>query len=135
MDKRIFSVAWLRGNPLFADLPEAVIENLADHCTIRSFNAGELLIRENGDNDTLFLLTRGEVRILCNGTEVDRQSAGDTVGEISTANISPPVADVIAIDDVEAVALPLELVRHLCSEQPGFAARLRETGMRKVYGR
>ncbi|ATX82181.1 Cyclic nucleotide-binding domain-containing protein [Mariprofundus ferrinatatus] len=135
MGEKAFTIAWMRGSQLFAPLPDALLNELAGHCSIQSFSAGDFLIRENGDNISLFLLTRGEVKIVSNGTEVDRQQSGDTVGEISSSGISPPVADVIAIDDVEAVSFPLELIQSLCNTHPDFARRLREAGMIKVYGR
>ena len=125
----------MKGNPLFAPLPTEGLEQLADHCRCETFSAGEKLIEENGNNESLFLLTRGEAKIVSNGTEVDRQQAGDTAGEVSMSKISPPVADVIAVSDVDAILFPSKTIDAVCAGYPAFAKLLRETAMKKVYDR
>ena len=129
------TIRMMKGNSLFAPLPAEGLEQLADHCRLETFNAGEKLIEENGDNKFLFLLISGRVKVISNGTEVDRQQAGDTAGEVSMSKISPPVADVIADGDVEAILFPSETVDAACSQHPAFAKQLRETAMKKVYDR
>lgn len=129
------TAAWMRGNPLFEPLCEEAANKLLDHCTVQTFTSGQRLIEQNGKNESLFLITLGKVKIVINGTEVDTQQAGESIGEISTSNISPPVADVIAITDVEVIVFPIETVHDLCNSNPDFAKRLRDTGMKKVYDR
>ena len=108
---------------------------MADHSHLHAFSIGEKLIEENGENRSLFLLVSGQVKVISNGTEVDRQGAGDTAGEVSMSKISPPVADVIADSEVEAILFPTETVDAACSQYPAFAKHLRETAMKKVYDR
>jgi len=125
----------MKGNPLFAPLPAEGLTLMSEQSTIKTFSSGEKLIEENGDNKFLFLLISGRVKVISNGTEVDRQQAGDTAGEVSMSKISPPVADVIADGDVEAILFPSETVDAACSQHPAFAKQLRETAMKKVYDR
>ena len=129
------TITMMKGNPLFAPLPAEGLEQLADHCRCKTFNTGEKLIEENGNNESLFLLTKGEAKIVSNGTEVDRQQAGDTAGEVSMSKISPPVADVIAVSDVEAILFTSKKIDAVCAGYPAFAKLLRETAMKKVYDR
>jgi len=128
-------MTWMKHNPLFITLAEQAMADLASHACLKIFNPGQILIEENGDNDALFLLTKGEVRISINGTEVATQQAGETIGEISMSKISPPVACVIAADDVEAVSFPVDIIDACCTKYPDFALCLRATGLQKVYGR
>jgi len=125
----------MRRNALFAALPEQALSNLTSHACLKAFHSGQILIEENEDNDALFLLTKGKVSIIINGTEVATQQAGETVGEISMSKISPPVARVIAVNEVEAISLPARLIENCCTEYPEFALCLRATGLQKVYGR
>jgi len=129
------TITLMKGNPLFAPLPPEGLALMADHSTITIFNSGEKLIEENGENRSLFLLISGSVKVISNGTEVDRQQAGDTAGEVSMSKISPPVADVIAVGEVEAILFPTETIDAACSQYPAFAKLLRDTAMKKVYDR
>ena len=129
------AIRWMKGNPLFASLPEEGLTFLAKHSSSKTFSSDEKLIEENGDNGFLFLLTSGNVKVISNGTEVDRQQAGDTAGEVSMSKISPPVADVIADGEIEAILFPSQVIDKACSEHPPFAKQLRETAMKKVYDR
>jgi len=125
----------MRQNALFAGLPDQALTNLTSHACLKTFNSGQVLIEENEDNHALFLLTKGKVTIIINGTEVATQQAGETVGEISMSKISPPVARVIAANEVEVVSFPTNIIETCCAEYPEFALRLRATGLQKVYGR
>jgi len=127
-------MAWMKHNPLFTTLPEQTMADLASHACLQRFNTGQVLIEENRDNDALFLLTKGKVTIIINGTEVATQQAGETIGEISISKISPPVACVIATNNVEAVSFPVDTIDACCTEHPEFALCLRATGLQKVYG-
>ncbi|MFQ5344782.1 MAG: cyclic nucleotide-binding domain-containing protein [Mariprofundus sp.] len=125
----------MKRNPLFSALPGQAIDHLASHACLQHFDSGQILIEENGDNNALFLLTKGTVSIIINATEVGTQQAGETVGEISMSKISPPVARVMATEGVEAVSFPFEIIDACCADHPDFAMRLRATGLQKVYGR
>ena len=50
---------------------------------IQHFDADQCLITENVENQSLFLLTDGEVIVVSNGTEVARLQGGDSIGEVS----------------------------------------------------
>ncbi|OIO73098.1 MAG: hypothetical protein AUJ57_05015 [Zetaproteobacteria bacterium CG1_02_53_45] len=129
------TIAWIRGNPLFKSLSETAFTELVKHSTVETFTSGELLIAQNSQNKSLYLITHGQVKIIINDTEVDSQQAGETVGEISMSHFSPPVADVVADGDVETVAFPMQVIDRLCAENTDFAAQLRKLGMKKVYDR
>lgn len=125
----------MKSNPLFSMLPEEGLLQMVEQSILKSFVADEKLIEENGDNKHLFLLLSGHIRVVSNGTEVDRQQAGDTAGEVSMSRISPPVADVIADGDVEAALFPATVIEQISASYPAFAKTLRETAMKKVYDR
>jgi len=127
------TIAWMRGNSLFDALSDAAFTELVKQSKIETFTSGQLLIKENCKNESLYLITHGRVKIIINNTEVDSQQAGETIGEISISHISPPVANVVADGDVETVSFPISVIDKLCADNADFAAQLRNIGMKKVY--
>ena len=120
-------------HPLFQLLPQNIRTDLFAKGKQVSFQKGETLIHENEFNESLYLLTKGSAKVVMNGTEVASLVAGDIAGEISSAGLSPPIADVIAESELEALALPIDLVNDISMNHPEFAAKMRDIGMRRVY--
>lgn len=121
-------------HPMFQMLPEASRADLVVNGSLQTFHDGETIIEEDGSNPALFLICSGKVRILMNGTEVAVVGENELVGEISTAGISPPTATVMASGTVNLYAFPAEKIRQLAIRHPEFAAALKDSGIRKVYG-
>ncbi len=120
-------------HPLFQLLPQDIRADLFAKGKQVSLHKGEALIRENEFNESLYLLTKGSAKVVINGTEVASLVAGDIAGEISSAGLSPPIADVIAESELGAIALPIGLVNDISMDHPEFAAKMRDIGMRRVY--
>ncbi len=120
--------------PLFAQLPPEQRERLLHEGRMMEFAASETLIGEDEDNPHLFLVLEGSASALINGTPVGTISASELAGEISSAGISPPVATVIANEDLKAIAFPVGLIRDLADRQQDFAAALRQTAFRRISG-
>jgi len=94
---REYAKSLVEAHPLFQRLPDDSRKNLVDHSSLVTLPPKELLIEENEFNHHLYLLIKGTVRVVMNGTEVSRLSAGDIVGEISASGLSTPIANVIAL--------------------------------------
>jgi len=92
--------ALLRGVPLFAVLPEHVVEFLSKSSTIVTAAAGETIFREGDPGDRFYVIERGEVEIL--GRTF---GPGEGFGEIALLRDVPRTAAVTAISDVSLVAL------------------------------
>ena len=122
----------LAGHPIFADLPGHTLEELARSCLISSFKKGHRLITENQATQDMFIILSGQARVTINGTEVGRLNAGEVAGEISSAGISPPIADVVADTDIEALAIPRAVLNDISAEHAGFKKRLRQAAFRRI---
>lgn len=120
-------------NPIFRTLPLGPLTELLAHGRERAFAPGQALIREGEFNHFLYVLEEGEARIISGGRVLAEVGEGEIVGEISTTGLSQPVADVVATDDVLAIAFPSELVGDLGLRYPAFAEQLRALGIRRVY--
>ncbi|MDQ6958305.1 MAG: cyclic nucleotide-binding domain-containing protein [Mariprofundaceae bacterium] len=131
---REYAKSLVEAHPLFQMLPDDSRKNLVGHSSLVTLPPKELLIEENEFNHHLYLLIKGTARVVMNGTEVSRLSAGDIAGEISASGLSTPIANVIAETSLEAIAFPIEAVNDEALEHPAFAEKLREIGMKRVSG-
>ncbi len=126
--------ALIEVQPLLAPLPQEVREKLIAESQVMRFNTGELLIEEDKPNHFLYLLLKGRASAIMNGTPVGELEAGDIAGEISAIGMSPPIANVIAESDMEAVAFPVESITKTAREHAEFGERLRRAAIRRVSG-
>jgi CRP-like cAMP-binding protein len=126
--------ALIEVQPLLTPLPQGAREKLIAESTVMSFNAGEILIEENEPNHFLYLLLKGEASAIMNGTVAGELEAGDVAGEISAIGMSPPIANVIAESNLEAIAFPVESIIRAAREHAEFGERLRRAAIRRVSG-
>lgn len=120
-------------NPIFRLLSEDTLLNLLVHSKTRTFQPNELVIQEGDFNHFLYLLTQGTVHVIANDEIVAGLGVGDVVGEISALGMSAPVANVLAVDMVKAIAFPIEKINDLGLEYPEFAEQLRALSSERIY--
>jgi CRP/FNR family cyclic AMP-dependent transcriptional regulator len=127
---------------------------LAARGVVRTYRKGHRLMEEGDLDDTIYIITRGRVRVFAaaeSGREITYGSygAGEYVGEMSLDG-GPRSASVIAIEPVQCVRITRQtLLQHL-SENPEFALELlakvirraraatlsaRQLALNDVYGR
>ena len=84
------TIEQLREIPLFRDLPEGPLKNLAPGLFIRSFRTGETILREGEYCDGAYYLIDGLVEVRFSSTG----DAGQAEGAGQAALDRPPVAGV-----------------------------------------
>jgi CRP/FNR family transcriptional regulator, cyclic AMP receptor protein len=105
-------------------LSDTDIEWLGKNGTRRLVADGEVIVREGGVIDTLFINLSGQLRVsLRDEQEVARLGAGEVVGEVGFVDSSPASATVTAIGDAAVLALPKALLQAYLKADPAFAAR------------
>ena len=87
--------SFLKRNALFSAWPDKALMALAHDFEFVDFGQDQVLIRENEENDSFFILHEGEVEIRRHGTPCGVLSTGDFFGEISLLRGVPAVADVV----------------------------------------
>lgn len=120
--------------PLLDALPQDARDKLIAESSLMDFKSGELLIEENESNHFLYLLLKGCATASMNGTPVGDLEAGDIAGEISAIGLSPPIANVIADSELQAVAFPVESIIRTAREHKEFGERLRRAAIKRVSG-
>ena len=108
----------LRGVPLLAPLPEALLERLAREATRVEVRAGIPIVREGEPGDRFYVVRSGQVSIL--GRTF---GPGEAFGEIALLRDVPRTATAMAVTDVELVALEREpFVAAVTGHAPSAAA-------------
>lgn len=118
----------LRSVPLFADLGEADLDELAADASIAHLDKGELLFREGDEGDRAYVITRGEIEIFkVNGareTLLAVRGAGDVIGEMALLNAAPRMASARAMDAVDVMLIPKAALDRLLSNSATAARGL-----------
>ena len=116
-------VEFLRG------LSDDELKTLVPAAAVRQFGAGELLIRDGEEGDSLFIFRSGTAEVFKNGADGKRQysakyHAGDITGEMALMTGEPRTANVRAITDVEVIEMDREGLRRLFKEHPETVAAI-----------
>jgi len=115
---------------ILRDLPPQEIHALEQKLTRKTFNKGEIIVKEGDADRNLFLLTKGLVSVRIHLPESDRYkrlitySAGVTFGEMAFLDGSPRSADVWSDEDSETYVLSPAEFSVLQDESPQIAIKL-----------
>jgi len=116
----------LKSIPLFADLKDEAIEKIHSLIQRRSYKKNNMILMEEDFGDTLFILSRGSVKITRlsdEGREVILSilGEGDFFGEMSIFDGESRSANVIALEDTEVLILKRGDFLDLLEKHPKIA--------------
>jgi anti-sigma regulatory factor (Ser/Thr protein kinase) len=131
----------LKRSPIFAPLPDDLLEVLAAKLIPFSVSANETIIREGDPGDLFYLVGAGELDVSVEGCHVTTLGPRDSVGEIALLRNRRRTATIVAKEAVELYALTREdfltaVESHEASRRAAedlIATRL--IGLRDVLGR
>jgi hypothetical protein len=114
-------VDWLRG------LNEDELRLLVPTVAVRQFGAGEMLIREGEQGDSMFIVRSGKAEVFARTADGQTRhlrtyNRGDFTGEMALMTGEPRTASVRAITDVEVIEMDREGFARLFKEHPDAAA-------------
>ncbi len=100
----------LKRVPLFLELPTEVLADLSGKLVEHKIQKGEILFRQGSVGDSLFIITKGRVRVFIeNGMEGELTlilfGPGEFIGEMAILEQKPRSASVAAQDSVEVLEL------------------------------
>jgi hypothetical protein len=98
----------IRGVPVFAPLPLAVVDLLATRLSPREYPEGTVVMREGERGDDYQLIVSGTADVTVRGTPRRTLSAGDAFGEIALLRDVPRTATVTAAEPLQTLALQRE---------------------------
>jgi MFS family permease len=94
--RRDDELALLDGLPMFQPLALPAIEQLADRLEPHIYEEGVMVVRQGDHGDRFFVIERGTVQVVRDGSITGELGDGDCFGEIALLRDVPRVASVVA---------------------------------------
>ena len=136
---------FLRNLPLFRDLPDAAVRNLALSCRSAKFPAGRRMFAEGTPATALYLVRNGWAKLLRashNGSTLLLDAAGPNtiLGETAMLDGGAHLATAVAVEDIDALVIAGNVLVSLLGRYPEFwrafskqiASHLREATDRQI---
>src|SRR3954447_15422109 len=117
--------------PLFADLDEGDLDQLAQVAVPRAYEAGEIVFREGDSGDTCYVLRSGGVRVTRRHSDgrvitLAELGSGSIFGELAMFGGETRSATVEALSETRALAILAGDMRRLMLRHPGIAVKMLE---------
>lgn len=122
--------------PLFSELSPENLKLIADHGVVRQFSKNTVLITENDDSDSLYVIHSGKVKVFLSdesGKEfiLNIHGPGEYFGELAMIDNSPRSASVITLEPCKMSVVPRSEFKNCLAENPEIAYEL----IRSLSGR
>jgi len=133
MDK----IRLLQSVPLFSDLSDSSLAKISDQMITRSYKKGQLILMEESLGETFFILKNGGVKVTRmsdDGREVilAMLGEGDFFGEMSLLDGEGRSANVVAIEDTDALTIKRGEFLGILEQYPKIAINLLEELTRRL---
>ena len=118
---------FLRHVPVFANLADGGLSQLAEEATEVHLSAGDWLFHEGDDADGLFLILSGRLEVVDEGPPevvIRELRRGDVLGELALLGRGLRTASVRARRDAELVGIGRDRFEQLIATEPSFALGL-----------
>ena len=120
----------LKKVPFFQDVPPHEFGDIANRMRSRTFTEGSVVIKQDADGDSMFLIARGVVRVsrVDNGDSRDLATlmAGDFFGEMALLHRDPRTATVRAITPSSLYELRRDDLDEVIEKYPDMRSALEE---------
>ena len=118
----------LRDNPLFATLSDNQRQKMINMSTFCSYGPGEIIVKENEDGDSLFMLINGHVSIREPSSpheyaEIAQLQRGDIFGEMTVFTGTTRSATIQSISKVDLLEVNRQAIAELIDEEPDLIER------------
>ena len=114
--------------PLFAGLRPVQAKIVTLMGEFRTFNKGDLIVRQGEMGREMFVLINGraDARLNIDGTSklLRTMGRGDVIGEMALIRQNQRTADVIAVDDAEAIVVNERFLHRMQKRYPRIGARI-----------
>jgi CRP/FNR family cyclic AMP-dependent transcriptional regulator len=122
----------LAGVPLFADFSKRHLQRLAGDTDELAFAPGESVVREGEPGETLFVVLRGEGKVVRKGKKVGTVLPGDFFGELAAIDAQPRSASVVAVTPLLVLRLFRRHLMALLEDEPQVTLKLLDGIVRRL---
>ena len=111
--------------PIFSGLDERARRKLGKLCTMKTFEAGDLLYEEGAMGLSLFIVTSGQAEVF-RGTDeervaLERVAAGGILGQLALIDDQPRAASAVALETTDCLLLTRDSFDTLVKRDPEIA--------------
>ena len=116
----------IRSIPIFADLDESSVKQLASDFIEREFEDGQAIATEGEGGLNFFVVESGSAEVSVAGQTVGSLGPGASFGEVALVDKSARSATVTATSRLRAYALPVWSFRSFAESRPSVTWKLLE---------
>ena len=116
----------IRSIPIFADLDESSVKQLASDFIEREFEEGQAIATEGEGGLNFFVVESGSAEVSVGGQTVGSLGPGASFGEVALVDKSARSATVTATSRLRAYALPVWSFRSFAESRPSVTWKLLE---------
>jgi CRP-like cAMP-binding protein/Zn-dependent protease len=104
---RVEAATLIDESPMFEDLPEGVLSDLAGRVQLRGFPAGKAVFRQGDRPEAFYVIRAGVLHVIEEDAETGRErvlrtlTRGETFGELGLIDRAPRAATIRVIEDAE----------------------------------
>lgn len=121
----------LKRVPLFADLEDRELQEIARSMKQRTFAPGQEIAVEGERGVGFFVIEDGQARVTVHGDEVRRLGPGDYFGEVALIAQTPRTATVTAESDLKTYGMTFWDFRPLVEDTPSIAWKLLQSAIKQ----
>ena len=121
----------LKQVPLFSDLEDRELQQIANSMKSRTFSAGQQVAVEGESGVGFFVIEDGTAKVTVHGDEVRTLGAGDYFGEVALITQGPRSATVTAETDLKTYGMTSWEFRPLVEDTPSLAWKLLQSAVKQ----
>src|ERR671916_1693343 len=121
----------LRQVPLFSDLDQRELQDIATAMKSRTFSAGQQIAVEGQSGVGFFVIEDGQAKVTVGGDEVRMLGPGDYFGEVALITQGARTATVTADSDLTTWGMTFWDFRPLVEDTPSIAWKLLQSAVKQ----
>jgi|SRR5918998_355050 CRP/FNR family transcriptional regulator, cyclic AMP receptor protein len=121
----------LRQVPLFSDLDQRELQDIATAMKSRTFSAGQEIAVEGQSGVGFFVIEDGRAKVTVGGDEVRTLGPGDYFGEVALITQGPRTATVTADTDLKTYGMTFWEFRPLVEDTPSLAWKMLQSAVKQ----
>jgi len=111
-------VIFLKEVPIFAEIPDADLAELASRFGEIRVSEGTTIVTEGELGTSMYVVASGTVRVHRGDTELARMGEGSVFGELAALDTQPRTASVTAVDETLLFSVTQEHLYEIMAEHP-----------------
>jgi CRP/FNR family transcriptional regulator, cyclic AMP receptor protein len=121
----------LRQVPLFSDLDQRELQDIASAMKSRTFSSGQEIAVEGESGVGFFVIEDGQAKVTVGRDEVRTLGPGDYFGEVALITQGPRTATVTAATDLKTYGMTFWEFRPLVEDTPSLAWKMLQSAVKQ----